>query len=198
MQNMTKKECCALCTQESPRSNLAKPRYFRRLWPEEVKYREQVKTESAMDWLYRHKIVFDVLPENEICCLETIATTPSLRRKALGNLTYLENEPDKEVIGALPIVLTIISFIVGGLLGAGGQPDDPGISALISIVLAIFGAIVLGTLWLILKKNSRISSIAAWAKSWIVAIREYTPDSGQAKKTVEKAGPDPQTNIPVP
>ena len=198
MQDLNKSHCCASCTQPAPSKDLAKPRYFRRLRPEEDTYRKQVKTESSMDWLYRHKIVFDVLPEEEMCCLAHIATTPSLRRKALGNLTYLENEPNKETIGVLPFIFTLASFGLGGLLGVGGQADDPLFGLPVAIVLALFSLFFLVALWLILQKNSRISSIAAWAKSWKVAIKEYAPDSGQCTKSVEKSGPHPQENRPLP
>lgn len=198
VRHMTKDNCCNSCTQASPNSNLAKPRYFGRLRQEEKKYRDKVSTESAMDWLYRHKIVFDVLPEDEICCLETIATTPSLRIKALGNLTYLENEPNKEEIGALPIILTLASIALGTLLGVEGQADDPspGLPMATGVALAVI--FVLLALMSILRKNSRISSIAAWAKSWSAAIREYKLESPPEGKCSEDTKPYPRALPPLP
>lgn len=136
----------------------------------EIRYRNKVRTQHSMDWLYEHHIVFNLLPEARV--VQTIAEDEALKLRALGSLDYLAEEPEKEHVGMLPIIISAVSLTIGVMLGS-----DWNMTTFLDylVVFVIAGATIsfLTTVNKIIKKNTRIKSVAAWAHSWRTAIREY-------------------------
>lgn len=161
-----------LKTQNSPVKPLA-PKYFRRLLKgPEKHYRDKVRVEHTLNWLYSNHIVFNLLP-NEIV-VRHLARDTSLKTKALGSLDYLAEEPEKENIAVVPIVFTAIALVVRVLIPSPAENSDQNFDlAVLPIILFIPLA-----LFLLLRashRNYRVAAVAAWAKSWSTAIRDFRP-----------------------
>lgn len=134
-----------------------------------------------MDWLFCEGIIFNVLPDDEI--VKKIADSDS-KIQTLACLNYLEHEPEKENVALWGIIISLIVGVAGWSLEQYSTTifdllpwlkDIAGEEGSILLVVWLGVVILLATIWFTSRINQHIESIAAWASSWSIAIKEYKP-----------------------
>lgn len=158
--------------------SVARARYILKK-PYEINYslireeKERLTFIPAMDWLFDHGIVFNMLPDSKV--VKEIVDS-DLRTQILACLTFLEHKPEQESASYWRIFFTILLASISFILGQTWPSEAPILEALqtpavISSMIII--AVTLVLIILVAAENRNARSVAAWAISWSTAIKEY-------------------------